>query len=57
MSDSDLAAQITVSDPRRGNCRRFITFLVNALVYPSISNELVTLDTLRPRYDSFCRHN
>ena len=47
-----LASQITVFDPSRDNCRRFIPFLVYALVYPSISINLVTLATLSHWYDS-----
>ena len=56
VNNGDLADQITVFYPRRGKCRRFITFLVYAMVYPSISSNLVTLATLSPWYDSVCTH-
>ena len=49
-----LAAYITVFDTMRGKCRRFINFLVYALIYLSISNNLATLATLSPWYDSVC---
>ena len=48
VNDGDLAAYITDFYPRRGKRRRFITFLVYALVYPSIASNLVTLATLSP---------
>ena len=44
-----LAVYITVFDPRRGNRRCLIPFLVYTLVYPSIAINLVTLDTLIPK--------
>ena len=56
MNDSDLAAYITVFDPRRSNRRRFIPFLVYDPVYPSIASNLVTLDTLIPWSDSLYTH-
>ena len=43
----DLATYISVFDSSMGKRRRFIPFLVYALVYPSIASNLVTLDTLR----------
>ena len=46
VNDSDLAAYVTIFDLRSYKCRRFIPFLVYALVYPSIANNLVTLATL-----------
>ena len=51
-----LADYIAVFDLRRGKSRRFIPFLVYALVYPSISNNLVTLATLSPWSEFFCTH-
>ena len=51
-----LAAYITVFETRRDKRRCFITCLVYALVYPSISSNLVTLATLSPRSDSVCTH-
>ena len=56
MNDGDIAAYITVFDPRRFKCTRFITFLVYGLVYPSIASNLVSLDTLSPWSDSVCTH-
>ena len=53
---SDLSAYITVFDPKRGKRRLFITFLVYALVYPSIASNLVTLYTLITWSDSVCTH-
>ena len=47
-----IAVYITVFDLRRGKRRCFIPFLVYALVYLSISGNLVTLDTLSPKSDS-----
>ena len=47
-----LDAYITVFDLRRDNRRCFIPCLVYALVYPSISSNLVTLVTLSPRNES-----
>ena len=48
---------IIVSDPRRGERRRFILFLVYALVYPIISSNLVTLTNLSIWSDSVSTHN
>ena len=45
---SDISAKVNVFDPRRGKRRRFIPFLVYALVYPSIASNLVNLTTLIP---------
>ena len=56
LNNGDLAAYITVFDPRRGKRRRFIPFLVYALVYPSIASNLVTLATLSPWSDYLCTH-
>ena len=56
MNDGDLSAWITVFDPRMGNIRRFIIFLVYNLFYTSIATNLVTLDTLSPWYDSVRTH-
>ena len=56
VNDSDLADYITVFDPRRDKRRRFIPFLVYALVYPIIASNLVTLDTLSPCSESVCTH-
>ena len=50
-NDVLLAAYINVFDPRRGKRRCFIPFLVYALVYPSISSNLITLATLSPWSD------
>ena len=47
-----LASYMTDFYPRRGKHRRFITFLVYALVYRSIASNLVTLATLIPWSDS-----
>ena len=52
----DLAAYITVFDPRKGNSRRFIPFLVNALVYQSIASNLATLANLSTWYDYVLTH-
>ena len=43
-----LAAYMNVFDPRRGNRRCFIPFLLYDMVYPSIASNLVTLATLSP---------
>ena len=51
-----LAACITVFDPRRDKRRCFISCLFYALIYPRISSNLVTLDTLIPKYESICTH-
>ena len=48
VNDSDISAYITVFDSRRDKRRRFINFLVYALVYLSIAINLVTLSTLSP---------
>ena len=56
MKNGDLDAYITVFGPRRGKRRRFIPFLVYALVYPIISSNLVTLDTLSPWSYYVCTH-
>ena len=56
VKNSDLVAYITVFDPRRDKRRRFIPFLVYYLVYPIISSNLVTLDTISPWSDSICTH-
>ena len=52
VNNSDLATYINVFDLRRDKFRRFTTFLVYALVYPSIASNLVTLATLRPWSES-----
>ena len=49
-----LAVHITVFESGRGKRRRFIPFMVYALVYPSIDSNLVTLATLIPKSDSVC---
>ena len=51
-----LAVYITVFDPRRCKRRRSIPFLVYAPVYPSISSNLVNLDTLSSNSYSVCTH-
>ena len=56
VNDGDIAAYITVFDLRRVNIRRFIPFLVYALVYPIIYSNPVTLDTLSPWSESFFTH-
>ena len=56
MNDSDLADNITNFEMRRDKRRRFIPFLVYALVYPSIANNLMTLATLSHWSDSVCTH-
>ena len=38
VNGSDIAAYITVFDPRRDKRRRFIHFMVNALVYLSVAS-------------------
>ena len=48
VKNSDLAAYITDFDAMRDNFRRFIPFLVYALVYPSIASNIMTLATLSP---------
>ena len=52
-----LAAYITFFDLRRGKRRCFIPFTIYALVYPSISSNLVTLANLSPWSYSVCTHN
>ena len=52
-----LAAYITVFDPRRDKRRCFIPFLVYARVYPSISSNRVTLDTIISRPESVYMYN
>ena len=49
VNNGPLYVYITVFDPRRGNRRCFIHFLVYALVYRSIASNLVTLGTLSPK--------
>ena len=56
VNDGLLAVYIAIFDPRRGKRRRFITFLVYDMVYPSISSNLLTLANLSPWSDSFCMH-
>ena len=56
VNDGNLSAWITLFDPSRFNSRRFIPFLVYALLYPIIASNLVTLDTLSPWYDSVRTH-
>ena len=56
VKNSDIATYITVFDSRRDKRRLFIPFQVYALVYPIISSNLVTLDTLSPWSDSVCTH-
>ena len=56
LNDSDLDAYIIAFGTSRDKSRRFITFLVYALLYPSIPSNLVTLDTLSPWYDSIYAH-
>ena len=56
VNGNDIAAQINVFDPSRGKRWRFIPFLFFALVYPSISSNLVTLATLITWSDSVCTH-
>ena len=56
VNDSDPAAYITVFGPIRGKRRCFIHFLVYALVYLSISSNLVFLVTLSPSSDSVRMH-
>ena len=51
-----LFTYITVFDPKRGNHRYFIPFLVYDLVYPSIYINLATLATLSPWSDSVRTH-
>ena len=52
VNDDPLAAYINAFDPSRGKCRPFITFLVYALVYLSISSNILTFDNLSPWSDS-----
>ena len=52
VNGGNIAAYITVFEPRRGTRRSFITFMVYVLVYLSIASNIVTLDTLSPWYDS-----
>ena len=56
INNRDLDAYIYVFDPGRDKPRRFIPFLVYSLVYPSISSNLVVLDTLSPWSDSVYTH-
>ena len=49
-----LAAYITAFDPRRGNHRRFIPFMVYTMVYLNIFSNPVTFYTLSPCIDSVC---
>ena len=56
VNDSDLAAYITVFDPRRDKRRRFIPCLFYALVYPSIDSNILTLATRSPLCDSVEEH-
>ena len=51
-----LDAQITVFDPRSDKHSSFFPCLVYALVYPSISSNLVTVATLIPWSESVCTH-
>ena len=48
VNDGIHSAYINVVDLRRGKRRRFITFLVYTLVYPSIDSNLMTLATPSP---------
>ena len=52
MNGGILASWITVFDTRRVKHRRFIHFLVYALVYLSIASNLVTLSILITWYES-----
>ena len=56
VNDGDLDSYIIVFEQSRGKSRYFIPFLVYALVCLSITSNLVTLDTLSPCYDYFCKH-
>ena len=56
VNDSDISAYINVFDPRRYKHRRFIPFLVCALLYSSIYSNLATLANLSPCYDSVRTH-
>ena len=56
VKNSDLAAYLTVFDPRRDKYRHFIPCLVYALVYPRIASNIVALATLNPWYDSVRTH-
>ena len=56
VNDSDISAYISVFEPRRDKRRRFIPFMVYALVYPSIASNLMTLATLSPWSDSIWTH-
>ena len=56
MNNGILAAWITVFDLRRDKRRCFIFYLVYALLYRSISSNLMTLANLSTRSDSVCRH-
>ena len=47
-----LAVYITIFEPWGGKRRCFISFMVYALVYPSIASKLLNLDTLSPKSDS-----
>ena len=56
VNDGILISDIIVFDMRRVKHRRFIPFLVYALIYPIIASNLVTVDTLSTWYDSACMH-
>ena len=56
VNDSLLAYYITVFELSRGNIRRFIPFLVYALVYMSIASNLLTFATLSPCSGSVVTH-
>ena len=56
VNDGFIALYITVFDMMRSKRRRFITFLVYALVYTSIASNLATLVNLIPWSDSVCTH-
>ena len=56
VNDSILSYYIIVFDLKRVKHRRFIPFMVYALVYLSISSNLVTLDTQIPWSEYVCTH-
>ena len=56
LNNGIIAAWISVSDLKRGKHKRFIPFLIYALLYPSISSNLVNLATLIPWFDSVCMY-
>ena len=56
MNNSDISAYINDFDPKKDKRRHFISFLVYAMVYLSISSNLVTLATLSPWSDSVYMH-